>query len=386
MSEYQYLEFRSVDRPLTDAELKYAERQSTRAEVTRWSFRNEYHFGDFRGNVNGLLKRGYDVYLHYANFGIRTAAFRLPAGLPFPKPIWSQYVGVGELKWEKDRKGQGGILSLNPYHEPDEIDEIWEPGEYMDEFVDVRNRLINGDLRALYALWLCAALNCQSVGPYVIEPATPGGLAECVEALGPFLEFFGLDPLILSAASAGAPDLVNRPTLEQQSRQWTNQLSTKGSKDLICKFLEEDANAIKAEALAAIRRFSGSLDWPTAQLGRSFQTLLDRTDEIRADYQAKEKKRRKAAARRASEKKARQRLDRMAEMARQPNAWIREATNLVEARGTANYEAAAEILADLREAIGGGENLACQHAAHLAKQHPTLTRLKSSLRKRQLLR
>ncbi len=98
MSEYQYIEFRAVDRPLTDAELAYAEKQSTRAEISRWAFRNEYHYGGFRGDVRGLLRRGYDVHLHYTNFGVRTAAFRLPAGLPFPKTVWSPYIGIGELE------------------------------------------------------------------------------------------------------------------------------------------------------------------------------------------------------------------------------------------------------------------------------------------------
>lgn len=94
MSEYQYIEFRAVDRPLTDAELAFAEKQSTRTEISRWSFRNEYRYGDFRGDVSGLLRHGYDVYLHYGNFGARTAAFRLPAGLPFPKAVWSRYIGT----------------------------------------------------------------------------------------------------------------------------------------------------------------------------------------------------------------------------------------------------------------------------------------------------
>ena len=77
----------------------------------------------------------------------------------------------------------------------------------------------------------------------------------------------------------------------------------------------------------------------------------------------------------------------MKEMVKQPKRWLREATKLVDARGTANYTTAAEILADLREAVGGdeGETITRNHAAYLAKQHPTLTHLKSSLRKRGLL-
>lgn len=386
MSEYQYVEFRAVDRSLTEEELEFAENQSTRAVISCWSFQNEYHFGDFRGDVNGLLRRGYDVHLHYANFGVRTAAFRLPAELPFPKRVWSQYIGVGELRWEKDRNGKAGILSISPFHEPGEIEEIWNPGEYMDDIVEVRSWLVAGDLGALYELWLCAATDDQSVEPDVVEPAVPGGLSQCADAFGPFMEFFGLDPLILIAAAEGSPDAPKQPPRDQHCREWV-ELNDSESRLLLRRFLTEDANAVKAEMIAAIRHLGGSSDWPTVSLGRSLQMLLDRTEQIRADLVAKEQKKREAAARRETAAKERQRQDWMKEMVKELQTWLRGATKLVDARGTANYKAAAEILADLREAVGGddGENITRKHAAHLTQKHPTLTHLKSSLRKRGLL-
>lgn len=99
------------------------------------------------------------------------------------------------------------------------------------------------------------------------------------------------------------------------------------------------------------------------------------------------KKKREAAAKREAAKKEKKRQERMKKMVKNPKVWLCEATKLVNARGTANYKAAADILADLREAVGGeeGEKITRRHAAHLAKKHPTLTRLKSSLRKRGLL-
>jgi hypothetical protein len=106
LSEYQFIGFRAVDRPLTDRDLAFARKQSTRAEISRWYFENEYHYGDFHGNVDGLLRHGFDTHLHYADFGIRTIAIRLPTGLPFPKPFWSKYTSVGGLTWKKDSKGQ----------------------------------------------------------------------------------------------------------------------------------------------------------------------------------------------------------------------------------------------------------------------------------------
>ncbi|MBW3597483.1 MAG: hypothetical protein KY475_09445 [Planctomycetes bacterium] len=85
MSEYQYVAFRAVDAPVSEKNLEYMERQSSRAEITPWSFDNSYHYGDFRGNALEMLRRGYDVHLHYANFGARKLMIRLPHGLPDPE-------------------------------------------------------------------------------------------------------------------------------------------------------------------------------------------------------------------------------------------------------------------------------------------------------------
>jgi hypothetical protein len=40
MSEYQFIHFLAVDRPLRDEQLEFMRRQSTRAEITRWEFAN----------------------------------------------------------------------------------------------------------------------------------------------------------------------------------------------------------------------------------------------------------------------------------------------------------------------------------------------------------
>ena len=49
MSEYQYIHFMALDKPLNDKQLEFMGRQSSRAEITQWEFTNEYHFGDFHG-------------------------------------------------------------------------------------------------------------------------------------------------------------------------------------------------------------------------------------------------------------------------------------------------------------------------------------------------
>ncbi|MCG8584468.1 MAG: hypothetical protein MI757_07145 [Pirellulales bacterium] len=387
MSEYQFIAFQAVDRPLTDRELEFAEGQSTRAEITRWSFTNEYHFGDFHGDADGLLRGGYDVHLHYANFGIRKIALHLPGGLPFAKPVWSRYVDRARLRWKKDPKGHGGIVTVDPFHESGEIHEIWSPDEYIEDFVEIRNLLVGGDLRALYVLWLCAAGDEYLDPNEEIEPPVPHGLAELAKSSAALLEFFGVDQLILDAAAENVPPAPPQESLEQQISAWAKKLNAKESKRQLGRLLLEDAAAVKAELLADIRKSEGPSAWPTSDTGRTLQDLLERTETMRAEHRAKEKAKQQARAKREAAKRERERQERMKEMVKDPDKWLREADELVEARGTANYEAAAEILADLGEAIGGkgGNRITRIHAAHLVAQHPTLNRLKGSLRKRNLL-
>jgi hypothetical protein len=49
MSEYQYYEFKAVDKPLTEKDMQALRNLSTRARITPTSFVNEYNWGDFKG-------------------------------------------------------------------------------------------------------------------------------------------------------------------------------------------------------------------------------------------------------------------------------------------------------------------------------------------------
>src|ERR1700722_18473709 len=137
MSEYQFIAFRAVDGPVTSENMEYMERQSSRAEITPWSFENEYHFGDFGGNAREMLRRGYDVHVHYANFGIRKLLIRLPRGLPDPSAT-KPYFMEDSLTIEKDKKGAGCPLEIEPFHEPGALEELWDVDEWIDRLIPLR--------------------------------------------------------------------------------------------------------------------------------------------------------------------------------------------------------------------------------------------------------
>jgi hypothetical protein len=387
VSEYQYVAFQAVDSPLNDKQLAFAQRQSTRAEVSRWSLSVEYHFSSFHGDVDGLLRRGYDVYLQHTNYGSREIKLRLPGGMPFAKSVWSKYVDGERLKWKGDARGRGGILSLYPFIETGELEEVWETQTYLDAAIHVRDRLMSGDLRALYLLWLCAASDDYNDPAEMIEPPVPHGIAESATYGGELLSFFGLDPLLLVAAGSGVAPAPNAESENRPVAQWVESLDDQRAKEVLHRMLVGDTASEKARLLAEIRDSQIPDGWPTSDKQRTFDELLEETAVLRAEEDAKQARKAQAKARREATKAERQRADRMKEMRTDPDKWLREAERLADARGTHNYKAAAEILHDLREAVGGeeGDKITRRHAAKLAKKHPTLNQLKSSLRKRGLL-
>ena len=384
MSEYQFVTFRAVDAPLDDKQLAFAERQSSRAEVTRWSLTCEYDYSSFRGDVDGLLRHGYDVYLQYTDYGCREIRLRLPRGLSFAKSVWSKYVDNELLRWNSDAKGSGGILTVCPFHES--LDYVWEDEEYLDEVIWIRDRLLKGDLRALYVLWLCAAGDENYDPRELIEPPVPHGIAAIAKHCEELLSFFGLDPLSLLAAGEDLPDAP--PERDRNPvDHWLSTLDEQLAKERLRRLLDGDTASEKARLLAEIRDSASPADWPTTNKQRSFDELRQRTVALRELENEKQAREALLKAQRDSEKAKRQRASRLKEMAKAPDKWLAEAARLVDARGTLNYKAAAETLYDLREAIGGteGDQLARRHAAKLMKKYPSLNHLKAALRKRGLL-
>jgi hypothetical protein len=191
MSEYQYVAFRAIDHPVEDKNLDYMRRQSSRAEITPWSFDNEYHFGDFRGNAEEMLRRGYDIHLHYANFGIRKLLIRLPHGLPDAGAM-KPYLAKDTLRFLTDKRGTGGILAIEPCHEPGDLDELWDVGEYLDRLVPLRAEILDGDLRPLYLAHLALACDGAHDPEETRETPVPGGLGTLSDAQHALAELYDL--------------------------------------------------------------------------------------------------------------------------------------------------------------------------------------------------
>ncbi len=115
-------------RPVSNKDLEaVGEDRSPRAEITPWTFDNEYHYGDFHGDELAMLRRGHG----HRSIGTPTSAFaklliRLPHNLPdtasgpVPTSTEDGLVPVPQgQSW-----GQGGIaFHQSESHEPGDQDE-----------------------------------------------------------------------------------------------------------------------------------------------------------------------------------------------------------------------------------------------------------------------
>ncbi len=371
MSEYQYVAFRAIDRAVSEKNLAYMRRQSSRAEITPWSFENEYNYGDFHGNAIEMLRQGYDIHLHYANFGVRTLLIRLPDGLPDARAAKPYLVG-DSLRLLKDKKGPGGTLAIEPYYEPGELEELWDLGEMLDRLVSLRSEILDGDLRPLYLAHLAVAHDGNHDPEETIEAPVPAGLAKPTDAQRTLAEFYGLSDALVAAAARESGPL---PAAEDQRAQYAKWFAEQreATKDAwLVELLTDSGPSVRAKIRAKYEKASSKQSWPTVQAGRTIAQLEAVAEEV-------EQRRKKDAEAKA----ARQRTKRLQKMAADPTPFLRETERLVAQRSTDAYQKVSETLADLREALAGSKQsgLAEKQAVKLKTANPTLRLLTTALRR-----
>lgn len=371
MSEFQRVAFRAIDGPVGEKDLEFMRRQSSRAEVTPWSFDNEYHWGDFRGDAAEMLRRGYDLHLHYANFGTRKLLIRLPHGLPDPRAA-APYLDEEGPQFLPDRRGPGGILSIDPYFEAGDTEELWEFDEILDRLVPLRAEILDGDLRPLYLAHLAVACDANHDPEGTTEGPVPAGLQQPSDAQRALMAFFGLSDSLVAAAARGGPPPAARADPRTQYASWL-QAQPQAVKDgWLAQWMTDPRSGARREILAEFHKGHPAPGWPTVRRDRTVAQLSAAAREVQAE-----------SDRKAAEKAARERARRLAGMAADPDRTLRQTEELVRRRGTDAYREIAALLADLREALAGGgqAGLAERQARKLRDENPTLRTLVSELRR-----
>jgi hypothetical protein len=375
MSEYQYIGFRALDGPVNEINLAFMRKQSTRAEITAWSFDNEYHYGDFHGDEIEMLRRGYDFHFHYANFGVRKLMIRLPHGLPDIQAA-QPYFDDESLSFIKDKQGPGGILSIEPYFEPGELEDLWEAEDFIDRLLPLRAEILDGDLRPLYLAHLGVACDDNHNPEEEKDAPVPAGLAKLTDAQNALAELYGLSEALLAAAAENGPALPKRREAENQYAAWLQRQPEATKNAWLTQLLADPHAAVRREILAEFRKGQATSSWPTLRVDRTIAELEAAAEGIQGHMD-----------RQRAEKAARQRAQKLADMAADPTRTLHETEKLVKERSIDAYSQIATLLADLREALSGTDQagLADQQARKLKEQNPTLKHLTAELRRKGFL-
>lgn len=200
MSEYQYYEFLSVGRPLTDEQQAELRELSTRAEITDTSFTNEYEWGDFKGDPREMMERYFDAHLYFANWGTRRLMLRVPRSA-LDTETARRYV-CGDAAATLTETDEHLIIDLYANREPD--DEWYEEPD-LESMLGSRAGLIAGDHRLLYLAWLFA-VQWGEVDDDDTEPPVPADLANLGESLEAVVEFLEIDDALIAIAAKASPE------------------------------------------------------------------------------------------------------------------------------------------------------------------------------------
>lgn len=370
MSEYQYVHFIACDKPLDEKQIAFMRKQSSRAEITRWDFTNEYQYGDFRGNAAEMLRHGYDVHLHYASFGIRKLMFRLHA-LPWDKKTLASYMPESGLTFRRDKAGPGVILEIDPESDAETFyEDMIDLDPLLEAIPQIRELLIAGDLRFLYVVWL--VMNHLQGNEEAMEPPLPAGMNDLPECLVELADFYDLDRDLLEAAAEGSPPIATSADPNAGINAWLARQSKDDLNDLVRRFLTGEPISIRTEILARIRNDIGAVAWPAEEPSRTLQQLRELSVEIEIRRKRKE-----------ADAKEKTKLARLKKMAADPQKVIDEVETLISHRTGTSYTKAAKALVELSKALGpiDGPQKVQAVTERLRQKYPTRRTLLNTLKK-----
>ncbi len=341
MSEYQYYEFRAVDRALEAEEIRGLRAVSTRAAISPTSFVNTYDFGDFKGDPYAWVQRYFDAFLYLANWGTRELILRLPKRL-LPAEAAGRYAADDfAVVSETDAH-----VLLSYHSDEDGGDDEWDDGSgWLPSILPVREEVAGGDHRALYLGWLLSVQDGE-MDDDAPEPPVPPGLAALTPAQEAFRGFLRISPDLVAAAAEASAPLGPGDDDEEPLRRWIAALPEAERTDLLVRTARGEGAGVRAEL---VQRFRAGRGGPPSFGGRTVGDLLAAAE--RREDERRERALRRAAA--AEEQRARERaaaraayLDGLS--AREERAW-RRVDELIATRQPKRYDEAAALLADLLE-------------------------------------
>lgn len=331
MSEYQYYEWQTIDRPLSPREQTDVNGLSSHMDtVTSTQAIVTYSWGDFKHDPQKVLLNYFDAFLYDSNFGYRRLIFRLPKNLvdlqSFQPYLLEDYITLAE-------HGKYFAFEIH-FNDDSDYFEFVESESVLGQLTPLREQLLQGDLRMLYLAWL-KAISMNDSEEDELEPPVPAGLKTLNASLQAFADFFEIDPHLISAAAGSSQKAESTPEPDLESA--LAKLSRAESDVHLLQILRGEPGAVISLKKHLTQLGGGKPDSQT----RSART----TDELfkQAEKIEKEENRK---ARAEAERQRIQRLEKLAQ--EEESIWAHVENLLTEKRGK-TYDEATKLLAELRD-------------------------------------
>ena len=221
MSEFQLYHFRSIDRPLTEAERKEIGSWSSRTHPTATSATFTFSYRDFPKDEEMVVEKYFDAMLYASSWGNKRLLFRLPKALADANAL-AAYAFDG--KWSDDYirlTERKTCYLLDIYFQNEEGGTWLEEDSYdLDDLTPLREDILAGDYRALYLIWMQFALGFRlglneaeeedlddaAAMPNQAPPPVPANLIRLTPALQAFIDFFEINSDLVAAAQSISPN------------------------------------------------------------------------------------------------------------------------------------------------------------------------------------
>lgn len=333
MSEYQYYEWQTIDRPLNASEQREVNglsshmdaATSTQAVVT-------YSWGDFKHDPEKVLLKYFDAFLYDSNLGVRRLMFRLPKDLVDVSSI-QPYLFEDRIMLEE--RGKYFILEIQISEDSDSFEWV-ESGGVLGQLTPLREQLLQGDTRLLYLAWLKAISAEDPEGTEEApEPPVPTGLKKLNASLQALAEFFEIDPHLISAAAGSSKKEESSPEPDLESA--AAKLTRTESDAHLLQIARGEPGAVLS-LKKHLTQLSGRKSSSLSQSTRTASELFELAGKI--EIEAKRK------AREETERKRIQRLEKLAQ--EEETAWVNVENLLGQKRGS-TYKEATKLLVELRD-------------------------------------
>jgi hypothetical protein len=374
MSEYQYYEFRAIDKPLTPAQMAELRALSSRAAITSRGFTNTYNYSGFRGDPNKLMETHFDAYVYASNFGTMTFALRLPGAVlseEAVRPYESEF-GVSSRT--------AGEYTILEWQLADEPSGEWIEGEgWMDRLLPIREEVVRGDYRSFYIGWLASiqdTVRMADQGDYAygeyddeedqdeendeeedesrehsehVEPPVPAGLDSLTDAQTALAEFLNVGKDLIAAAAEASPALSAKTASDKTVTEWVALMPEGEVRSIVARVVKGEGQRVQAELQSRYHRSGGGREESAAGASRVRTSieLLARAEQITVE--------RKQREREEQERKRREHLAGIAQ--RFPELWA-TVYQLAGEQTASAYDKIRDLLVDMRDAsrqVGGSD-------------------------------